>query len=182
MRDCDRSIYNTVRFSWRSLFYFANCLHRGCERVLGGIGSNWVHNPAGAMDLVGGQAEPPSSVASLWAWLRDPLIPAGENSLATQLRTQLGVPDSQTFASVNELDRGAFFAQSPAGRLRAMGDAGPAPAWSRWHDAVVRIEPGFHALGAARAERYAPTVVASPGRPTKPARSHHVEKSAQSER
>jgi hypothetical protein len=93
-------------------------LHRACERVLGGIGSNWVHNPGGAMDLVGGQVEPPSSIASLWAWLRDPLIPTGEHPLATQLRAQLGVPASQTSASVDELDR---LGQPLRRRLEALG-------------------------------------------------------------
>ena len=62
--------------------------------------------------------EPPSSIASLWAWLRDPLIPAGENSLATQLRAQLGVPDSQTSASVDALDR---LGQPLRRRLEALG-------------------------------------------------------------
>jgi hypothetical protein len=107
-----------VQMNRMELYDLMRVLHRGCERVLGGIGSNWVHNPAGAMDLVGGQVEPPSSVASLWAWLRDPLIPAGEHPLATQLRAQLGAPDSQTSASVDALDR---LGQPLRRRLEALG-------------------------------------------------------------
>ena len=112
------------------LYDLIRVLHRGCERVLGGIGSNWVHNPAAAMDLVGGQAEPLLSIASLWAWLRDPLIPAGENSLATQLRAHLGVPDSQTSASVDELDR---LGQPLRRRLEALGSD-----LVRYHNPFVR--------------------------------------------
>jgi superfamily II DNA or RNA helicase len=107
-----------VQMDRMELYDLMRVLHRGCERVLGGIGSYWVHNPAGAMDLVGGQVEPPSSMASLWAWLRDPLIPTGEHALATQLRAQLGVPDSQMFASVDALDR---LGQPLRRRLEALG-------------------------------------------------------------
>jgi hypothetical protein len=57
------------------------------------------------MDLVGGGVEPPSGLASLWAWLRDPLIPKGEHPLATQIRAELGVPDAATSTPVNALDR-----------------------------------------------------------------------------
>jgi hypothetical protein len=60
-----------IQMDRMELYDLMRVLHRGCERVLGGIGSNWVHNPAGAMDLVGSQVEPPSSSASLWAWLRE---------------------------------------------------------------------------------------------------------------
>ena len=119
-----------VQIDRMELYDLMRVLHRGCERVLGGIGSNWVHNPAGAMDLVGGQTEPPSSIASLWAWLRDPLIPAGEDSLATQLRARLGVPDSQTSASVDELDR---LGQPLRRRLEALGND-----LVRYHNPFVR--------------------------------------------
>jgi superfamily II DNA or RNA helicase len=119
-----------VQMDRMELYDLMRVLHRGCERVLGGIGSNWVHNPAAAMDLVGGQAEPHSSIASLWAWLRDPLIPAGESSLATQLRAQLGVPDSQTSASVDELDR---LGQPLRRRLEALGSE-----LVRYHNPFVR--------------------------------------------
>jgi superfamily II DNA or RNA helicase len=119
-----------VQVDRMELYDLMRILHRGCERVLGGIGSNWVHDPAGAMDLVGGQAEPPSSVASLWAWLRDPLIPTGEHPLATQLRTQLEVPDSRTSASVDELDR---LGQPVRRRLEALGGD-----LVRYHNPFVR--------------------------------------------
>ena len=56
------------------------------------------------MDLVAGRSEPPTSIAQLWAWLRDPLIPKGEHPLATQVRAELGVPDNQTSAPVDALD------------------------------------------------------------------------------
>src|SRR5262249_10012148 len=94
-----------VQLDRMELYDLMQILHRGCDRVLGGIGSSWVHDPGGAMDLVGGQADPPTSVASLWSWLRDPLIPTGEQSVATQLRAELGVPDIQTSAAVGALDR-----------------------------------------------------------------------------
>jgi len=93
-------------------------LHRGCERVLGGIGSNWVHDRSGAMDLVGGQTDPPPSLASLWSWLRDPLIPKGEHPVATQLRAVLGAADNQTSAPVGALDR---FGPALRRRLEALG-------------------------------------------------------------
>jgi superfamily II DNA or RNA helicase len=100
------------------LYDLMRILHRGCERVLGGIGSSWVHDPRGAMDLVAGRTEPPSSLASLWAWIRDPLIPTGEHPIATQVRAELGAPDSVTSAPVDALDR-----LSPAlrRRLEALG-------------------------------------------------------------
>jgi superfamily II DNA or RNA helicase len=94
-----------VQVDRMELYDLMRILHSGCERVLGGIGSHWVHDPGRAMDLVAGQAEPPSSVASLWGWLRDPLIPKGEHPLATQLRAELAVPDDQTSAAVDDLDR-----------------------------------------------------------------------------
>jgi hypothetical protein len=87
------------------LYDLMRILQRGCERVLGGIGSNWLHDPRGAMDLVAGVTEPPASLAALWAWIRDPLIPTREDPLATQIRTALDVPDSQTSAPVEALDR-----------------------------------------------------------------------------
>jgi hypothetical protein len=94
-----------VQLDRMELYELMRILHRGCERVLGGIGSNWVHDPAGAMDLVGGQADPPPSVASLWSWVRDPLIPLGEHPVATQLRAELGAAENQTSAPVGALDR-----------------------------------------------------------------------------
>jgi hypothetical protein len=81
-----------VQLDRMELYDLMRILHRGCERVLGGIGSNWVHDQRGAMDLVRGQSDPPSGAASLWSWLRDPLIPKGEHPVATQLRAELGVP------------------------------------------------------------------------------------------
>jgi superfamily II DNA or RNA helicase len=100
------------------LYDLIRILHRGCERVLGGIGSNWVHEPRGAMDLVAGRTEPPSSLASLWGWVRDPLIPTGEHPVATQIRAELAVPENQTSVPVDALDR-----LSPAlqRRLEALG-------------------------------------------------------------
>ena len=87
------------------LYDLMRILHRGCERVLGGIGSNWVHDPRGAMDIVAGVMDPPTSLASLWAWICDPLIPTREHPLATQIRTALGVSEGQTSAPVEALDR-----------------------------------------------------------------------------
>jgi hypothetical protein len=69
-------------------------------------------------DLVAGRTEPPSSLASLWAWIRDPLIPTREHPIATQIRGELGVKEAETSASVEALDR-----LSPAlrRRLEALG-------------------------------------------------------------
>jgi hypothetical protein len=53
-----------VQLDRMELYDLMRILHHGCERVLGGIGSNWVHDQRGAMDLVGGQTDPPSSVGS----------------------------------------------------------------------------------------------------------------------
>ncbi len=93
-------------------------LHRGCERVQGGLGSNWRHDAREAMDLVAGRSEPPTSIAQLWAWLRDPLIPKGEHPPATQVRARLGVPDNQTAVPVDALDRLGATLQR---RLEALG-------------------------------------------------------------
>ena len=119
-----------VQLDRMELYDLMRILHRGCERVLGGIGSNWVHDQRGAMDLVGGQTDPPSSVASLWSWLRDPLIPMGEHPLATQLRAELGVPDNQTSASVDALDR---LGPALRRRLEALGEH-----LIRYHNPFVR--------------------------------------------
>jgi superfamily II DNA or RNA helicase len=94
-----------IQIDRMELYDLMRILHRGCERILGGIGSSWRHEPRHAMDLVAGRSEPPTSIAQLWAWLRDPLIPKGEHPLATQIRAELGVPDSQTAASIDALDR-----------------------------------------------------------------------------
>jgi hypothetical protein len=59
------------------LYDLMRILHRGCERILGGIGSNWRHKPREAMDLVAGRSEPPTSIAELWAWLRRSPDPKG---------------------------------------------------------------------------------------------------------
>jgi hypothetical protein len=97
---------------------------------LGEIGSSWRHDPRHAMDLVAGRSEPPTSIAQLWAWLRDPLIPKGEHPLATQVRAQLGVPDQQTAAPVDALDRlGAPLRR----RLEALGGD-----LVRYHNPFVR--------------------------------------------
>ena len=93
-----------IQIDRMELYDLMRILHRGCERILGGIGSNWRHEPREAMDLVAGRSEPPTSIAELWAWLRDPLIPRGEHPLATQIRADLAVPDSQTAASVDALE------------------------------------------------------------------------------
>jgi hypothetical protein len=82
-----------IQIDQMELYDLMRILHRGCERILGEIGSSWRHDPRHAMDLVAGRSEPPTSIAQLWAWLRDPLIPKGEHPLATQVRAQLGAPD-----------------------------------------------------------------------------------------
>jgi hypothetical protein len=70
------------------------------------------------MDLVAGVTEPPGSLAALWAWIRDPLIPTREHPLAAQIRAALDVPDGQTSAPVEALDRLSV-------PLEAAGDADP---------------------------------------------------------
>jgi superfamily II DNA/RNA helicase len=57
-------------------------------------------------------------LAALWAWIRDPLIPTREHPLATQIRAALDVPDGQTSAPVEALDRLSV-------PLEAAGDADP---------------------------------------------------------
>jgi hypothetical protein len=85
-----------IQIDRMELYDLMRILHRSCERVLGGIGSNWRHKPGEAMNLVAGRSEPPTSIAELWAWLRDLLIPRSEHPVATQIRSDLAVPDSQT--------------------------------------------------------------------------------------
>ena len=41
------------------LYGLMRILHRGCERILGGIGSNWRPKPPEAMDVRAGRSEPP---------------------------------------------------------------------------------------------------------------------------
>ena len=112
------------------LYDLMRILHRGCERVLGEIGSSWRQDPWHAMDLVAGRVEPPISIAQLWAWLRDPLIPKGEHSLATQIRAELAAPDHQTTAPVDALDQ-----LSPPLRLRLGAHGGDLV---RHHNPFVR--------------------------------------------
>ncbi|MFZ1104610.1 MAG: helicase-related protein, partial [Hyphomicrobiaceae bacterium] len=78
------------------LFDLMQVLHHGCERVLGGIGSNWSARPGDALDLVAGQLDLPRSASELWGWIKDPLIPRGEATLASQIRNRLGVTDHET--------------------------------------------------------------------------------------
>ena len=119
-----------IQIDQMELYDLMGILHRGCERILGEIGSNWRHDPRHAMDLVAGRSDPPTSITQLWAWLRDPLIPKGEHPLATQVRAQLGVPDKQTVAPVDALDRlGAPLRR----RLEALGGD-----LVRYHNPFVR--------------------------------------------
>ena len=87
------------------LFDLMRILHHGCERVLGGIGSNWSARPDDALDLVAGQLDLPPSASELWAWIKDPLIPRGEATLASQIRNRLGVADHETSVAIRCLRR-----------------------------------------------------------------------------
>lgn len=80
-------------------------LHRGCERVLGGFASNWRARAGDGLDLVAGQLELTASASELWSWMKDPLIPRGEATLASQIRDRLGAPDSAIAASSDDFDR-----------------------------------------------------------------------------
>ena len=55
-----------IQIDRMELYDLMRILHRGCERVLGGIASHWRDDPRQAMDLVAGRIEPPSSIAQLW--------------------------------------------------------------------------------------------------------------------
>jgi hypothetical protein len=87
------------------LYDLMSILHRGCERVLGRLGRPWAIQRNDAMDMIAGVTQPPSSIAQIWTWLRDPLVPMGEHPVATQVRAELGVPDPQTSAPPDSLDR-----------------------------------------------------------------------------
>ena len=75
------------------LFDLMRLLSIGCERVLGGDFSPW-NSPVMAMDLVAGQ-HVPTEPAEVWAWLRTPLPPRGEDQVTDRIRDELGLPDSQ---------------------------------------------------------------------------------------
>lgn len=87
------------------LYNLMSILHQGCERVFGGFGGPWALQRNDAMDMIAGVTQPPSSIAQIWAWLRDPLVPKGEHPVATQVRAELGVPDRQTSVPPEALDR-----------------------------------------------------------------------------
>jgi superfamily II DNA or RNA helicase len=80
------------------LYDLMRVLNAGCGRVLGDFGSPW-RSRDDALDMVAGRAPIPSTEATCWAWLRDPLIPRGEHRTASRIRDELGVPDNRTSAS-----------------------------------------------------------------------------------
>lgn len=90
------------------LYDLMRILHRGCERVLGGIGSPWT-DPARAMDIVAGQAPIPNTPATVFAWLRDPLPGRDEHQDVARIRTELGLDDAVASVppeSLSHLSRG----------------------------------------------------------------------------
>ena len=87
------------------LYDLMRVLHHGCERVLGGIGSNWAARPKDALDLVPGQLDLPPSAVGLWGWIKDPLIPRDEDTLACRIRNQLGITDHETAAQSGAFDQ-----------------------------------------------------------------------------
>ncbi len=100
------------------LFDLMRILDRGCGRVLGGIGSPWRARDD-ALDMVSGRAPAPTTAATCWAWLRDPLIPRGEHRTASRIRDELGVRDDQSSARTDAIE-----SLSPALRERIVFDAG----------------------------------------------------------
>jgi hypothetical protein len=87
------------------LFDLMRVLHKGSERVLGSFASNWCARPNDALDLVAGQLTLPRSASELWGWIKDPLIPRGEATLANQIRDRLGILDREISAPGGDLDR-----------------------------------------------------------------------------
>ncbi len=94
-------------------------INAGAEFVLGReLYSRWVSYEK-ALPVVKGD-ETPLEEREAWEWLRNPLPPAGENSLFAALRLQLGIPD-QTFYSDKGFGSLGFLEQQAVGQTLEPG-------------------------------------------------------------
>ena len=78
------------------LYDLMRILNANCHRVLGDFGSPW-RSRDDALDMISGRTAIPSTEAT-WAWLRDRLIPRGEQRAASRIRDALGISDNETIA------------------------------------------------------------------------------------
>jgi hypothetical protein len=85
------------------LYDLMRILNAGCHRVLGDFGSPW-RSREDALDMISGRTAIPSTEATCWAWLRNPLIPRGEHRTASRIRDELGVSDNETSARAGAID------------------------------------------------------------------------------
>ena len=81
-----------------------DALAKGSDAVLGGYGSHW-RRPRHALELLLGEAQPPTAEIDLWAWMRNPLPPASEGPDYSALRRSLGMSDQDSLASGSSFDR-----------------------------------------------------------------------------
>ncbi len=72
-------------------------LGMGTEFVLGNDWSNW-RKPAEALSLIMGRTPAPTNDLDLWGWIRNPLPPANEDIVFTNLRRALKMKDNEAIA------------------------------------------------------------------------------------
>lgn len=81
-----------------------DALARGSDAVLGGYGSQW-RKPRQALELLLGEAKPPTDEIDQWSWMRNPLPPASEGPDYRALRRSLGMADREALAPGGSFDR-----------------------------------------------------------------------------
>ena len=81
-----------------------DALAQGSPAVLGAPGSRW-RNAKASLDLLLGNAPPPTDFHERWDWLRNPFPPRSEGRDFEILRRSLSLPDEAAYAPGNLVDR-----------------------------------------------------------------------------
>ena len=80
-----------------------DALAQGSPAVLGAPGSRW-RNAKASLDLLLGNAPPPTDFHERWDWLRNPFPPRSEGRDFEILRRSLSLPDEAAYAPGNRVD------------------------------------------------------------------------------
>ena len=80
-----------------------DALAQGSPAVLGAPGSRW-RNAGASLDLLLGNAPPPTDFHERWDWLRNPFPPRSEGRDFEILRRSLSLPDEAAYAPGNRVD------------------------------------------------------------------------------
>ena len=80
-----------------------DALAQGSPAVLGAPGSRW-RNAEASLDLLLGNAPPPTDFHERWDWLRNPFPPRSEGRDFEILRRSLSLPDEAAYAPGNRVD------------------------------------------------------------------------------